>query len=323
MRRDRQRQLIGADAAAVIDHADQFHAPLPYRHVDPRGTGIDGVLQQFLDDARRAFDDFAGGDFIDHARRELFDWGRHGLSFLVITAERLIAKEEEKSRGAEDEKCKSSFCSSHFLLFCSSCQRLPRRLRASAVQNLQSVFFDFPVQGPFADAQHFGRLLTVAAGEFQRFGDAQLFDFFQPLAHQRRDSCCRRIAAAAPSAAIWPSCPANSSGKSSTSNTPSKSTTTMLSIVFRSSRTLPGQLYVINFMLRGRRHAFDLFVMPPGELPREMLDQQRNILRTIGQSRQRDRDHFQPVIQIAAKGAGRNGIIQIAIRRGKDAAHSP
>ena len=69
MRRHGQRQLIGGDSAAVIDHAHQFHAPLHYRDIDPRGPGIDGVLQQLLHDARGPFDDFAGGDFVDHTRR--------------------------------------------------------------------------------------------------------------------------------------------------------------------------------------------------------------------------------------------------------------
>ena len=43
--------------------------PCSTRDVDPRRAGIDGVLQQFLDDARRPLNHFAGGDLVDHARR--------------------------------------------------------------------------------------------------------------------------------------------------------------------------------------------------------------------------------------------------------------
>ena len=63
-----QQQLVGANAAAVVGHANQIRAALLDRHVDPRGPGVHGVLQQLLDDARRPLDDFAGRDLVDHAR---------------------------------------------------------------------------------------------------------------------------------------------------------------------------------------------------------------------------------------------------------------
>ena len=63
-----QRQLLGRDAAAVIDHPHHFQPALRDRNVDSRGARIDGVLHQFLDHARRPFDDLAGGDFVDQGR---------------------------------------------------------------------------------------------------------------------------------------------------------------------------------------------------------------------------------------------------------------
>ena len=72
-----ERQLVGRDAAAVVGDADQLAAPLLHRDVDPRRAGVDRVLQQLLDDARRPLDHLAGGDLVDDARRELVDGG-HG-----------------------------------------------------------------------------------------------------------------------------------------------------------------------------------------------------------------------------------------------------
>ena len=73
---DGQRQLVGRDAAAVIDDADQLDAPLLDSHVDPRRAGVDGVLQQLLDDAGRPLDHLAGGDLVDDARAEAGEWRR-------------------------------------------------------------------------------------------------------------------------------------------------------------------------------------------------------------------------------------------------------
>ena len=71
-----QRQLVGRDPAAVVGHADQLDAAGLDRHVDPRGPGVDGVLQQLLDHARRPLDHLAGGDLVDQALRKNVD--RHG-----------------------------------------------------------------------------------------------------------------------------------------------------------------------------------------------------------------------------------------------------
>jgi hypothetical protein len=48
---ERQRQVVGVDAAAVIDDADQIGAALLGLDVNACAAGVDGVLQQFLDDA--------------------------------------------------------------------------------------------------------------------------------------------------------------------------------------------------------------------------------------------------------------------------------
>ena len=36
-------------------------------------TGVEAVLEQLLDDGRRSFDDFAGGDLVDQVTRKLLN----------------------------------------------------------------------------------------------------------------------------------------------------------------------------------------------------------------------------------------------------------
>ena len=72
---DGQRQLVGRDATAVVGDPHERHAPLLERHVDPRGPRIEGVLEQFLHDARRPFHDLAGCDAVDDRGRQFLDPG--------------------------------------------------------------------------------------------------------------------------------------------------------------------------------------------------------------------------------------------------------
>src|SRR5205085_7669768 len=72
-----QRQVVGGDAAAVVDDADQLGAALVQVDVNALRAGVDGVFEQFLDDAGGPFDDLAGGDLGDDVRRQLAD-ARHG-----------------------------------------------------------------------------------------------------------------------------------------------------------------------------------------------------------------------------------------------------
>ena len=51
----------------------------------------------------------------------------------------------------------------------------------------------------------------------------------------------------------------------------------------------------------------------------EVLDQQRNVLAALGQPRQVDRDHLQPVVQVAAERAGRDRVFQVAVGGRQDA----
>ena len=73
MGRHGQRQLLRRDAAAVIDDPHQRHASLFELDVDPRGAGVERVLEEFLGDARRPLHHLAGGDPVDHRLWQFLD----------------------------------------------------------------------------------------------------------------------------------------------------------------------------------------------------------------------------------------------------------
>ncbi len=68
-----QRQVVGGDAAAVVGDADQLGAALLQVDVDALRAGINGVFEEFFDDAGGPFDDLAGGDLGDDTRWQLLD----------------------------------------------------------------------------------------------------------------------------------------------------------------------------------------------------------------------------------------------------------
>ena len=73
MTRQRQRQILGAHAAAVIDHPDQRLAALRDGHVDPPRPGIERVFHQFLHRRGRTLDHLARRDAVGDAVVQLAD----------------------------------------------------------------------------------------------------------------------------------------------------------------------------------------------------------------------------------------------------------
>ena len=158
--------------------------PCGHRDVDPRRPGVDRVLHQLLDDAGRPLDHLAGGDLVDDAL------ARVGGSWAWCVA-------MQCERTVESGSCTPAVTS-------------------EAACALELVFLDLAIQRPLADAEHSGRFLAIAAGHAERLGDEQPFDLRQRLADQRG----QRVAGAARSTALSPA-PTSSSGRSSTSSTPS------------------------------------------------------------------------------------------------------
>ncbi|MNC54390.1 hypothetical protein D3C75_1038720 [compost metagenome] len=69
----RQRQVIGRNAATVVAHPQQFDAALLHIDVDAPGTGVEAVFQQFLDHRSRTLDHLTGGNLVRQSRAEQLD----------------------------------------------------------------------------------------------------------------------------------------------------------------------------------------------------------------------------------------------------------
>ena len=63
--RQRQRQFLGRNAAAVVGHGDAADAAAFQPHFDGARAGVDRVLQHFLEHGCRPLDDLAGRDLTD------------------------------------------------------------------------------------------------------------------------------------------------------------------------------------------------------------------------------------------------------------------
>ena len=73
-----EREFLGGDAGAVVAHADQADPAVldVDRHL--ARSGVERVLDQFLDDGRRALDDLARSDLVDE--RAFEDTDGHGAA---------------------------------------------------------------------------------------------------------------------------------------------------------------------------------------------------------------------------------------------------
>ena len=67
---DRELQLLGRHADAVVDHRQEGAAAFLQGHGDAVRAGIDRVLDQLLHGAGRPLDHLAGGDLVDQVRGE-------------------------------------------------------------------------------------------------------------------------------------------------------------------------------------------------------------------------------------------------------------
>ena len=78
-----QGQLFRDDAAAVVLDGDQHLAALFQFYVDGCRSGVETVLDQFLDDGKRPFDHLAGGDFARKPVGQSMNSHHSHLSFLA------------------------------------------------------------------------------------------------------------------------------------------------------------------------------------------------------------------------------------------------
>ena len=70
---DRQREIGGVHAGAVVGDADQPAAAVLDGDVDAARAGVERVLDKLLHGGRRALDHLAGGDAVDENGIEAAD----------------------------------------------------------------------------------------------------------------------------------------------------------------------------------------------------------------------------------------------------------
>ena len=73
---DGEPQVVGRDARAIVLHDDALDAAVLDHCPDGTRARVEAVLDQFLDDGSRPFDDFAGGDLVGDKLGKLVD-ARH------------------------------------------------------------------------------------------------------------------------------------------------------------------------------------------------------------------------------------------------------
>ena len=73
MSRDRQREVVGFDATAVVNHAHQGDAALLERHIDSGGAAVESVFEQLFDNAGGSLHDLSGCNAIDYRYRQLMN----------------------------------------------------------------------------------------------------------------------------------------------------------------------------------------------------------------------------------------------------------
>jgi hypothetical protein len=83
--RQRERQLLGRDAAAVVGDGDALDAAFLQPDGDLGGAGVERVFQQLLDHGRRPLDHLAGGDLRNELVRQgwMGRWVGAGAFMLV------------------------------------------------------------------------------------------------------------------------------------------------------------------------------------------------------------------------------------------------
>ncbi len=70
---ERERRVARVHPRAVVADADQRDAAPFDLDLDARRAGVDGVLDELLDDARRSLDDLARGDLVREIGRQRVD----------------------------------------------------------------------------------------------------------------------------------------------------------------------------------------------------------------------------------------------------------
>ena len=94
---DRQNEIGRLHPLAVVFHQDEIGPAVRYRHRDTARTGIERILDQFLDGAGRAFDHLARGDAVDGTFGETADFHKDSILVAHSAANRFTLRRSDAS----------------------------------------------------------------------------------------------------------------------------------------------------------------------------------------------------------------------------------
>ena len=77
-----EAEVVGVDAASVVDDADEVESAVFEVDIDAGGAGVDTVFEEFLDGAGGPFDHLPGGDLRDDLGGQQLD-ARHGVGVWI------------------------------------------------------------------------------------------------------------------------------------------------------------------------------------------------------------------------------------------------
>ena len=92
----REAGVVAVHAGAVVGDADEVDAALFEVDTDAARAGVEGVLDQLLDDAGGALDDLSGGDLVGQILRQDLDPARLAQRAFHGRSERFEAREEAR-----------------------------------------------------------------------------------------------------------------------------------------------------------------------------------------------------------------------------------
>jgi hypothetical protein len=75
MPRQRQRQFLHRNTAAIVTNTNERQTAPLHLHLDGAGASVEAILDQLFGDGSRTLDHLAGGDLVDQSGRQ--DTNRH------------------------------------------------------------------------------------------------------------------------------------------------------------------------------------------------------------------------------------------------------
>jgi len=101
-----QQCVVAIHASPIVQNPDQSASPIHHFDLNACGSGIEGILDQLLQNGCRAFHDLARGNLVDHRVRQHLDGS--GFAHGKIRLAKPVPKQEEKGRKNPEPRIQES-----------------------------------------------------------------------------------------------------------------------------------------------------------------------------------------------------------------------